>query len=244
MRASAALLPQPTLHQPPQFTHNHKDALFDIQAAKISYHQNNPSVSTIHRPSNLNYSQFVESVNRAMNASQDPQSYLFGSVGLTNEELRRINEPIPSIHADVHDATERLENMHLDLYAEWYALQYRSQAPSHCLLSAPPASCVIESRSPSESPGVHCQGPRHKSLSGSTLAVTTGSTYYHADHSFDISPPPEHPRDSVELLTELPPPRLELSAHAYIRVEQDIHIVNHSLESWKLNPWRHLDHQY
>lgn len=144
----------------------------------MPYHQYNPFVTTIPRPSNLNYSQFVESVNRTMNAGQAPQSSFFGSAGLTNEELRRINGPIPSVDVDVHDATERLENMHLDLYAEWHAPQYRSKAPSHSLLSMPPAPYMIESRSRSESPLVHFQGPPPKALSVSASVATTGSTYY------------------------------------------------------------------
>ncbi|KAG9070600.1 hypothetical protein KI688_008138 [Linnemannia hyalina] len=81
----------------------------------MPYHEYYHFVTTIPRLSNLNYSQFVESVNRAMNASQAPQSSCFGSDGLTNEGFRRINGPISSTHADVRDATERL---HLDLYAD------------------------------------------------------------------------------------------------------------------------------
>ncbi|KAF9542175.1 hypothetical protein EC957_002257 [Mortierella hygrophila] len=70
-----------------------------------------PTLFSSDVPSNLNCPQFVESVNRAMDASQAPRSSCFGSYGLISEELRRINGPIPSIHADVHDATERQENI-------------------------------------------------------------------------------------------------------------------------------------
>ncbi|KAF9143213.1 hypothetical protein BGX30_001075 [Mortierella sp. GBA39] len=170
-------------------------------------HQYNHFATTIPRPSYLNYSQFVASVNRAMNASQAPRPSCFGSDGLTNEELRRINGPIPLIHADVHDATERLENMHLDVFAAWHAPYYRSQAPSHSLLSVPPAPYVAESRSRSESPRVRPQGPRLKPSFGSTSAATTGSTYYTANYSLELSSPREYPHDPVEMLTELPPPR-------------------------------------
>lgn len=143
-----------------------------LQPAKMPYHLYNPFVTNIPRPSNLNYSQFVESVNRTMNASQAPLSSFFGSAELTNKELHWINGTIPLIHADVHDATERLEIMHLDLYAEWHAPHYRSQTPLNPPLSMPPTPHVNESRSRSGSPYEHSQGPRPKPLSRSALAAT------------------------------------------------------------------------
>ncbi|KAF8930000.1 hypothetical protein BGZ47_000793 [Haplosporangium gracile] len=214
----------------------------------MPYHQYYPPKNAVRRPSNFNYSQLANSVSRAMNTSQAPQLSFFGSARLTNAGLRRINGPNLLIHNDIQEATERLKNLHLDLNAERQTPLYHSEPPPSSYLPVPPAAYVIKSRSRSESPCVHPQGTRPKPAFVSTSVATIVPTYYTAPQSLDPSPPPEYPHDSVELQAALPPLRLygfdQYPPHAYVRIEQGLQVVNHSLESWMINPWRHLDHQY
>ncbi|KAG0294022.1 hypothetical protein BGZ96_001863 [Linnemannia gamsii] len=215
------------------------------------------SNNTLPRPFNFNHSQLVDSSHCAMNTSQaPPRRFQFASNSpsisstfeLSNDELRRINGPIPSISDQISEATEKIESMHLDLFAECQAHLYRTQPQVKTYMTE-------TKKSHSEAPRVHPQGPRLKPASGSASVAATVMRHDNDDYVdrirlYESCLPSDYPRGSFAMDSVLiPPHRLEpgnSSPCAYVRVEKDLQIVNRSLTAWLIDPRHHphYDQQY
>lgn len=234
-----------------------KNAIFDhLKNAKMPPPLYFTSKNTLPRPSNFNYSQLVDSVHCAMNtchASTRPiqctsnSPSISSTFALNNDKLRKINGPIPSICDHICEATEKMENMHLDLLPEWQDQLYRTQPPV--------TTYMTETRkSRSECPRVHPQGPRPKPMSGSTSVATTVSRHESGDSAdrirlYESYSPSDYPRGSFAMDSMLIPHRLKPGNSppcAYVRVEKDLQSVNRSLKSWLIDPRHHphYDQQY
>ncbi|KAF9103136.1 hypothetical protein BGX29_003732 [Mortierella sp. GBA35] len=147
------------------------------------------SKNTVPRPSNFDYCELVDSVNRALTDSHEPsyqtrvinltQDFSMASVmaGLTEEELRRINGPNPATTCSFiveNEITEKLGNTHLyrnasaaviavsDTFLAMHSSPYHHPPPP-----LPPKALKAKRQSLSlpiktSAPHVHPQGPRPK----------------------------------------------------------------------------------
>ncbi|KAK3848697.1 MAG: hypothetical protein J3R72DRAFT_484905 [Linnemannia gamsii] len=187
----------------------------------MSSRQNPPSKNTLPRPANFNYPAFIDSVNRVTNNNSNvgskqeysrwiqqipnqPISYL-GGLNLTEEELRRINGPIPpvsfsySTHVDVDEAIGMMEKLQLGpsfsaASSSSMSQQHQQILPRHG--QPPPLPPKIFWPQPLPQPPRVClqslrpQGPRSKPLSG-TLTETGSSATTTTTRA--APPPPPRP---------------------------------------------------
>ncbi|KAG0312449.1 hypothetical protein BGZ97_011184 [Linnemannia gamsii] len=179
-------------------------------------------------------------------ASNPPS--ISSTLGLDNDELRRINGPIPSTRDHICEAIEKMENMHLDIFAEGQTPLYRTQPLATMNLTE-------TRKSRTESPRVHPQGPRSKPASEPASVATTPSRHRSGDFEdrirlYECCSPSDYLQGFVTMDSVLPPPyRLELvdsPPQAYVRVKEDLQSVNRSLNSWLVDPRHHphYDQQY
>ncbi|KAF9099129.1 hypothetical protein BGX23_003722 [Mortierella sp. AD031] len=202
------------------------------------------SKNTVPRPSNFDYCELVDSVNRALTDSHEPsyqtrvitnltQDFSMASVmaGLTEEELRRINGPNPATTCSFivgNETTEKLGNTHLyrnapaaviavsDAFLAMHSSPYHHPPPplSPKALKAKRQSLSLPIKT--SAPHVHPQGPRPK-------------------------PPKAEQQHCIDMKVARPSlreryPNKRRSTSTYIRTKQDLQAVNQSLESWMFNP--------
>ncbi|KAF9123760.1 hypothetical protein BGW39_008716 [Mortierella sp. 14UC] len=212
----------------------------------MSTHQDRLSRNTIPRPANFNYPELIDSVNRIMNYnSYNKQensrqiqmvpsrlNSFVGGLNLTDEELRRINGHIPpTTHENMNEVNAILANMRLHPPRP-AASSSRSKRQQQYLQYL--QNQQQQTRPSPVPPRVQPQGPRPKPPLGTVTAAAAAAAEPVARHvcANDYEGSSSKPVDMNSLLPP-PPPN---SSWKYIRSEKDLQVVNHSLESWMLQP--------